>query len=282
MDALIEFWLPVPRLTPETFRARADALVALAEAADAASSDVQAATRTVLEGNVSPTADAFAAYASRPDGSAARLRQLAADARAVSSGYLEAAEATSRALTEIDALNARYQAELDALGDPDDPMRTRWRTALLPAAREELTRIEDATVDALNRALGAHTEHGAVAIPSIEERWHFLVDDAPLRTAELIAEAAERQARQLGLPRTAVEVTALEGRAGYDWEHGSILVAPETLEHPSALDALQHELHHARHGGHIASFPTWQPGTAASRWLDEHVGVPPLPVRGRV
>lgn len=279
MDALIELRLPVPRLTPDAFRARADALVALAGAADTAASDVQAATRTVLDGNASPTADAFAAYAARPDGSAAKLGQLAADARTVANSYFEAAEATSRALAEIDTLDARYAAKLDALAGTDAATRARWCAALFPAAREELNRIEAAAVEALNRALGPLAERDAVATPSIDERWRALA--ASSRAAEVITEAAERQARQLGIPGTALEVAALEGRAGYDWERGTILVAPETLEHRAALDALQHELHHARYGGHIASFPTWQPGTAASRWLDEHAGVPQLPVRGR-
>lgn len=279
MDALIELGLPVPRITPDAFRARADALVALAEAADTAASDVQAATRTVLDGNASPTADAFAAYAARPDGSAAKLGQLAADARTVANSYFEAAEATSRALAEIDALDARYAAKLDALAGSDAATRARWCTALLPAARQELARIEEATVEAIHRALGPYAEH-AVA-PSLEERWRSIVDDAPARAAEVVVMAAEREARQLGVPDPAVEVTALDARAGYDWERGTILVAPDTLEHPSALDALRHELHHARHGEPITGFPTWQPGAEASRWLDARAGVPPLPVRGR-
>lgn len=280
MDALIELGLPVPRITPDAFRARADALVALAEAADTAASDVQAATRTVLDGNASPTADAFAAYAARPDGSAAKLGQLAADARTVANSYFEAAEATSRALAEIDALDAHYAAKLDALAGPDAATRARWCAALLPAARQELARIEEATVEAIHRALGSYAGPVAAA-PSLEERWRSIIDDAPARAAEVVVMAAEREARQLGVPDTAVEVTGLDSRAGYDWERGTILVAPETLEHPSALDALRHELHHARHGEPTTGFPTWQPGAEASRWLDARAGVPPLPVRGR-
>lgn len=280
MDALVELGLPVPNLTPDAFRARADALVALAAAADTAVCDVHAATRTVLDGNVSPTADAFAAYAARPDGSAAKLGELAADARIVSNRYFEAAEATSRALAEIDALDARYAAKLDALGSADEATRARWCTALLPAAREELARIEEAAVEALYRALGPHAGHDAAA-PSFEERWRSIIDDAPARAAEVIVMAAEHEARQLGIPDTAVEITAVDGRAGFDWERRTILVAPETLELPSALDALHHELHHARHGEPITAFPTLQPDAEASRWLDERSGVPPLPARGR-
>ena len=280
MDALVELGLPVPRITPDAFRARADAIVALAEAADTAASDVHAATRTVLDGNASPTADAFAAYAARPDGSAAKLGQLAADARIVANSYFEAAEATSRALSEIDALDARYAAKLDALAGSDAATRARWCAALLPAARQELARIEEAAVEAIHRALGPYAEH-AVAAPSLEVRWRSIVDDAPARAAEIVVMAAEREARQLGVPDTAVKVTALDARAGYDWERGTILVAPDTLEHPSALDALRHELHHARHGEPITGFPTWQPGAEASRWLDARAGVPPLPVQGR-
>ena len=280
MSSLVELGLPVPRLTPDAFRARADALVALAEAADTSASDVHAATRTVLDGNTSPTADAFAAYAARPDGSAATLGELAADARTVANSYFEAAEATSRALAEIDALDARYAAKLDALGGTDAAARARWYPALLPAAREELARIEEATVEALHRILDPYAEQGA-ATPNFEERWHSIVDDAPARAAEIVVMAAEREARQLGIPDTAVEVTALDVRAGYDWDRGTILVAPETLELPSALEALRHELHHARHVEPITGFPTLQPGDAASRWLDERAGVPPLPVRGR-
>ncbi len=282
MSALVELGLPVPRLTPNAFHARAGALFALAEAADSATSDVLSATRTVLESNISPTADAFAAYTARPDGSAPRLRQLAADARMVANSYLEAADVVSRTLEDIDALDARYETKLDALGGTDEATRARWCAALLPAARQELSLIEEAAVEALTDALDPHSEHGATTSPSIEEGWHSLVDAAPSRAAEVIVAAAERQARQLGIPGTAVEITALDARAGYDWERGEILVAPDTLEHPSALDALRHELQHARHREPIAAFPTFQPGAEASRWLDARAGVPPLPVRGRV
>ena len=280
MDALVELGLSVPHLTPDAFRARADALVALAEAAGTAACDVRAATRTVLDSNASPTVDAFAAYTARPDGSAAKLGELAADARVVANSYVEAAEATSRALAEINALDARYAAILDALGGTDAATRARWCTALLPAAREELAHIEEAAVEALHCALGPHAGHG-VAAPSFEERWRSIIDDAPARAAEVIVMAAEREARQLGIPDTAVDVTALDGPAGYDWERRTVLVAPETLELPSALDALRHELHHARHGEPITAFPTLQPDAEASHWLDERSGVPPLPARGR-
>ena len=276
METLVELGLAVPRITPDALRSRADTFVALSSAASTAASDVRLATRTVLDANVGPTADAFAAHAARQDGTAAAFDAIASEAREVAHTYQAAADALAATLDEITALDAQYQAKLDALGPVGDATRARWCAALLPEAREELQRIETRAAEELEQIFNTHAP--ADAAPSVQERWHSTFDGSPASAAELVEAAATRLGRQLGVRDTHVEVRTMDGRAGFDWERGTLLLAPETLEHPSALDALRHELHHARVATSASIFPPFEPGSSeAARWADAHAGVPRLP-----
>lgn len=276
MDALVELGLIVPHITPDAFRSRADTFVALSRAASAAASDVRAATRAVLDANVGPTADAFAAHTARSDGTIAAFEMLATDSRALAHTYQAAADALASTLAEIAALDAHYQAELDALGPVDDLTRARGCAALLPGASEELEQIETRAVEEIEEIFNKQASADDTATQ--DERWRSTFDGAPASAAELIDAAATRLGRHLGIRDTRVEVRPIDGEAGFDWERGTLLLAPETLEQASVLDALRHELHHARFATSASVFPTFAPGSSeAARWSDVHAGVPRLP-----